>query len=133
MAKPIGMPMAHQPKNSANMTQAARLMRASGTPSQRVLPVPAGEPPQAQERGHDRSHHEQPEAGIEQIHADVQDERGLTPLVEDVVDGSGQRGDEDGYKRGDVDDGEDAAPAWPYSLVEHVERDVLALLDDEGA
>src|SRR5690242_6206781 len=31
MAKPIGMPMAHQPKNSANMTQEARLMPAETT------------------------------------------------------------------------------------------------------
>ena len=128
MAKPIGMPMAHHPKNSANITQAARLMvgpirrpgegrdpwfcrttsrpvrtegwapafagatrwwRAGG--SQLVLPVSSEEAAQPQHRRDDRARHEDAEAGIKDVEADMEDQGPRMPGIEDVVDGAGQR------------------------------------------
>src|SRR5258708_39777250 len=99
MAKPIGMPIAHQPKKQANMTQAARLMRAPApgrsAASQLVLPAPSDQPPQPQQCHDDRARHEQAEAGIENVEADMEDQAPGMAGVENVVDGAGQGGGED--------------------------------------
>src|SRR5215510_7134917 len=128
MAKPMGMPMAHQAKKQTSIARAGRLIGL-----ELLLPIAAEEPAEPQGARHDGADHEQAKAGVEDVHADMQHERVFLRHEGDVVDRARQADHEHHEDDGGGDDGEDALPARLYALVEHVEGNVLALVDDGGA
>src|SRR5229473_2024547 len=89
MAKATGIPMAHHAKKHRSIATAARLISLEP-----VLPGAAEQPAQTDRAGDDHADHEQSEAGVEQVHADLQDERVLPRREQDVVDGLRQADDE---------------------------------------
>src|SRR5438477_6821822 len=132
MAKPMGIPSAPQRKKLASMTTAASVMSRSGG-SNVGLPGPAEQPPEASGRADDHSDHEDGEAGIDDVHADMQDQRVVAPGEQHIADGGGQADGEDRQHAGRGENGETTLPARAARGVEHVEGDVLARVEDRGA